>query len=235
MAYITKIIEPSRLYLVWQAPEGRSRARRVVGELINENAAVTFKYLTDTEDYTKALADGFDGYPAFNLKSAEHKNNVQEVFLRRLPAKSRSDFTKYLRKFGIRQDAEISDFSLLGYTEAKLPNDGFSIVNSYEDCREVCEFLTEIAGFRYYSGMDQEFFGEIIGKKVEFRPDDENEHDPNAVQIWCDERLIGYVNKIQAQSFRRWIDARCVQGSIDRANGDRRRPIVLVFVQVDCT
>ena len=69
---------------------------------------------------------------------------------------------------------------MLGYTEAKLPNDGFSLVNPLECQGDHFDLMIEIAGFRYY--LD-EHPPVQVGEVVSFKPEPTNEHDPNAVMV----------------------------------------------------
>ncbi len=231
MNVVHHLIEPDRLNLVWQAPEGLSRTRRRVAELLRMNGETSLRYLPETEDYQDAILNGFVGFPAFKPQKIEHKQGVVEIFMRRLPPRSRSDFNDYLTRLALPPNAEISDFSLLGYSEAKLPGDGFSIVNDFQDIDGPCEFLTEIAGFRYYPGMNLEI-GEVIGLTVGFESEPENQIDRNAVRVVAEGLKLGYVNRIQAQAFRRWIASNQVEAAIERINGTRERPRVHLFVKV---
>ncbi len=65
MNLITHIIEPQRLLLVWQGPEGGDRSRCIVAELLKTNHAIELHYLTQSEDFRKARQSGFEGHPAF--------------------------------------------------------------------------------------------------------------------------------------------------------------------------
>lgn len=233
MKLIRHIIEPRKLYLVWQAPEGKERLRRVVGQLFRENTQVLFQYLLHTPDFEAAKKNGFEGYVAFKTNDRVYSSGVLEVFMRRLPPRSRTDFGDYLRRLGLPPDAELSDFALLGYSEAKLPGDGFSIINSFEDCPDPCEFLTEIAGFRYYSGMTPDFLAKAVGMSVSFKPVDDNPYDEHAVQIYGGDTMVGYVNRIQAKSFRRWLVSNKIEATIERINEKKERPQVNVFVSVN--
>lgn len=94
MNLITHIIEPQRLYLEWQGPEGGDRSRRIVAELLRTDHMVELRYLTHSEDFRKARENGFEGYPAFPKTDRIYKDGVIETFLLRLPPRERSDFNK---------------------------------------------------------------------------------------------------------------------------------------------
>jgi hypothetical protein len=78
-------------------------------------------------------------------------DGVLAVLRRRLPPRNRSDFPDYVEGFRLPKDLEISDLALLALTTAKLPSDGFSIVDPLDPAIEQCDLVLEIAGFRYHA------------------------------------------------------------------------------------
>jgi len=231
MNTIKHIIEPKRLLLCWQAPEGVNRKRFIVGELIKSECNYTFRYLLDSGDIKEATVYGFQGYPAFKELNKEYNQGVMESFMRRLPPKSRGDFDKYLHLFRLPTTAQISDFSLLGYTGAKLPTDGFSITNPFDGLTEPCEFLLEVAGFRYFSDIKTKDLN--IGDPVSIQQDKDNQVDKNAIKIEYKGKKIGYVNRALTSTFSSWITSKTkIQAVIERVNGHPVRPLVYLFVSV---
>jgi hypothetical protein len=150
--WIQTICEPQRLLLAWQAsdPDGE-RTRFRVGELVLDGEDCILRY-SKGEQVDRARALGFSGYPAFDLAQVEHRKGVMAAFLRRLPPRSRADFEAYKAQFRLASGLALSDFALLAYTEAKLPSDGFSIVNPLADICGPCQFLLEVAGYRHNAG-----------------------------------------------------------------------------------
>src|SRR5262245_960870 len=135
--WIEHVVDPHRLFLAWQAPDQfGDRFRWAVGEISRDESNYTFRYLQGAEFESlnqgrteSALAAlGYRGYPAFKPRQTVHTQNVVGPFLRRVPPRGRSDFNDYKEQFRLRPDIEISDFALLGITEAKLPSDGFCLV-----------------------------------------------------------------------------------------------------------
>jgi hypothetical protein len=139
--WIEHVDEPARLILAWQAPDPeKDRLRWAVGELSRATGVATFKYF-DGDEFTRLnsgrrqdelRAAGFRGYPAFDVlhtPSGEFSDGVLEAFLRRVPPRSRSDFPRYLEHFRLRSSDGIGPFALLAVTEAKLPSDGFSLID----------------------------------------------------------------------------------------------------------
>jgi len=230
MNWITNIIEPPRLLLVWQPlSDAVSRSRRIVGEIIRDDSNYTFRYLPGTEDFNAACHLGFEGYPAFDISEREHTHGVLESFMLRLPPRKRSDFSKFLASFRIPAEAIVSDFALLGYSEARLPGDGFSIINPYDDAVAPCQFVSEVSGYRHHKGLEMEL---EVERELAFEPDRENPFDANAIKITVESVTIGYVNKCQTAAFSSWIRCGRVHATIDRKNGTTLKPRLLMFVSV---
>lgn len=228
MNVIQHIIEPNRLYLIWQAANEKDRKRKIVGEILRTEKGARLEYLVGTEDFTAAKEVGFEGYPAFPVGRDPHPEAVLETFLKRIPPRSRLDFPKYLENLRLPKDAEISDFALLGYSGARLPGDGFSVLPSFSDAQPPFEFLSEIAGFRYYAGLDDIEIGDV----AEFEKDLDNPHDSNAIKVFTRGKMIGFVNRIHAPCFSEWMDKYSVSAFVERINGTSARPLVYLFVQV---
>lgn len=236
--WIEHIVEPKRLYLAWQAPDHMgNRYRWAVGVIEPVAGAFHFRYLIDEKDFSdinqgRSLDElkslGYAGYPAFKWDRTIHKERVIETFLRRLPPRSRSDFGEYLQQFRLPPDANVSDFALLGLTGAKLPSDGFSLVDPLDPQAEVLDRVIEIAGYRYHRPETHL----RVDETVTFTPEPENPHDPRAVAIYARGKRVGYVNRLQAPAFRQWLETRKIEAQVERINGDQSRPLVYVFVRV---
>jgi hypothetical protein len=230
MNLITHIIEPQRLYLVWQGPEGGDRMRRLVAELRRTNHAIELHYLTQSEDFRKARESGFEGYPAFPKTDRVYKEGVIETFMLRLPPRERPDFNKYLESLRISPSVRISDFALLGYSGAKLPSDGFSIVHPFDDVDEPCEILTEVAGFRYYSGMDMQL---AAGMNATLQPEPNNPFDPQAIMVTINGKKVGFIGRGVLAAFHRWMNSGCeITAVIEKMNGRPERPSIMLFVSI---
>lgn len=236
---IEHLLEPQRLYLAWQAPDHLGdRVRWAVGVVERNDAVCSLRYFQSDREFEavnqgRSVEDlrplGFAGYPGFAWKDRVYTDGVLEAFLRRIPPRDRSDFSAYLEQFRLPDDRQISDFALLAYTGAKLPSDGFSLVDPLDADAETCDLLIEIAGFRYYGGELQP------GDPVRFEREPENNKDPQAVAVLQannDGYRVGYVNRLKAPTFARWLENRQVSGVIERLNGNPERPRAFVFVTV---
>jgi hypothetical protein len=234
LSTIEHIIEPSRLLLSWQAPEGGDRRRYLVGELRRRGGDADLLYLRQSKDYADAKAKGFSGeYPGFPADK-DHPG-VLAAFMRRLPPRQRGDFDKFLEAIRIPLGAEVSDFALLGYAGARLPGDDFSIIHPFDDANPPFEFLLLIAGYRYYQkDVPRESLKPGMAVKFEMEPD--NPYDPDAVRVVIldvSERAAGYVSLGLLPQFRQWmISGLGVEGTFERLNGTSERPLAYVFVAV---
>jgi hypothetical protein len=110
---------------------------------------------------------------------SEHRGGVLAAFLRRLPPRVRPDFAAYKAQFRLQPDLQLSDFALLAYTGAKLPSDGFTIVDTLEGMSPPCEIVLEVAGYRHYA--DKLSKTPTVGEKVELVAEPENKVDKQAI------------------------------------------------------
>ncbi len=227
-------IEPSRLKVIWQAVNSSVRTKFVVGELIRSDDKVSLTYFRLWPDFTQAQSLGFQGHPAFSINTPVHHHNVLEVLSRRLPPRHRADFATYLAKHRLQQVAHLSNFALLGYTGGHLPGDGFSFAIDFLHENLPHQFLMELAGFRYYAGMQVEI-SSIIGQYVHFQAEDNNPHDPFAVQIFLHGMLIGYVPRYYSLTFRYWLENFNVLGAIERIDGTLTKPQVHCMMHISST
>lgn len=232
MNFIDHVLEPKRLLLVWQGPEGSSRrSRYAVAELVRQSEdQVRFQYLVDTADFKNACAEGFINFPAFRKVEQIYDLGVVDTFIRRLPPRTRGDYKQYLEQFRLRPGTSISVFALLAYTGAKLPSDGFSIVDPLDDVSQAGELLIEVAGFRHVAKVPLEALSP--GDEVEFAPESGNAHDPYAVTVMTHGQKIGYVPRQQARAIRALQESRSLSARIERLNGSTARPVVYLFAEL---
>lgn len=237
--FIEHFSRSRRLVLAWEPPiHVRSRTRWAVGDLSATEEGFQFRYYSDAEfrsqNRDRSLAElksaGYVGYPAFGLpdETKLFTRNVIEAFARRVPTSSRSDFGAYLSYFGISPDIRISPFQLLGATEARLPSDGFTLVDPFDVAQDSCDAVIEVVGHRHYpvEGILSP------GDPLSFVAEPSNEFDKHAVQIWSQSACIGYVNRIQAPVVSSWIESRALSGTVARLNGNREKPRAYAMMHV---
>lgn len=231
MHFIEHIIEPTKLLLAWQSLDETHRTRYIVAELNLTDTGVNLVYLTNSKDFHKALEKGFEPYPAFPDLNKIYPN-VLDTFMRRLPPRSRGDFSQYLEGIRLKQDSKLSNFALLGYSGAKLLSDGFSIIHPFNNVKDECELLLEIAGFRHIEENNNAKI--VVGTPVTFSIVDEHEvtREP-AIRIMVDGKKLGYVNRALVLTVLEWIkDNRIWSAWIEKINGTPGRPAAYIFTQI---
>ncbi len=239
--WIENYPEPRRLFLAWQAPDQLGdRFRWAVGELsVLASGQFELRYFRAEDEFRarnqgRTSAEiaklGYGGYPAFGVKRETHRDGVSEVFLRRLPPTGRPDFGAYVSQFRIPPNTKASVPLLLSITEAKLPSDGFSIVDPLDPNAVAYDLMQEIAGYRYYAGTVAPLL--VPGRTVDVAAEPDNKYDPGAVAFSIDGEKVGNVNRLQAPAFLRWLESGSVTAVVERLNGRPDHPRAFLFVRV---
>jgi len=233
MRYIEHIIEPDRLLLSWQVSQSaKPRGRMFVAELIRQGDDADLVYLSDSEEFTQAKGLGFECYPGFPANQPRY-SKVLSAFMKRLPPRSRGDFDKYLNSLRIRPGTPISDFALLGYSGARLPDDNFTVIDPFENAAPPFEFLLYVQGYRYLK--DQLPPSRVaVDQEAIFQPEPENTIDPNAVKVLIQGEHAGYICRGLTNSFHQWLARGYhLTAHVERINGTEDRPDVYLFVTVN--
>lgn len=230
--------EPIQLVLAWQAPDGAEDRRRwQVGQVERGADGVQFRYFQGSE-FEAANAgrsveamrrQGFVSFPAFEYSPGKiFTDKVMETFGRRLPPQSRSDFARYLEYFSICPNEAPSGLTLFALTEARLPSDGFSLVDPLDPDLTAGEVPFEIAGFRH----EAKAVVPEVGQPLRLVPEPTNEHDGNAIQVFLGGQRIGYVNRIQAPVIGQWLGTRDLECVVLRFNGRPGAPRAYALLRV---
>ncbi len=239
-AWIEHPVEPHELILAWQAPDefrDEDRRRWEVGAVYREGASVRFRYFAEPEfgdrnfgrTLEKLRSYGFAGYPAFKFEPGRiYASDILETFERRLPPRSRADFKQYLDYFSIPENVEVSLLQLLAISEARLPGDGFSLIDPLDSSMPVGEVAFEIAGYRHESPH----ILPSLGEPLELRPEPSNAWDSRAVAVYLGDVRIGFVNKIQAPVVGTWLSTRDVECVLLRFNGRQGAPRAYALLRV---
>lgn len=232
MKYIEHIIEPEKLLLSWQTSQlRRNRGRMFVAELIRNENDADLLYLFDSDEFRSAQSLGFKEYPGFTSNQQKYEN-VLFAFMKRLPPRSRGDFGKYLDSLRIRKESKISDFALLGYSGAKLPDDDFTIIHTFGKAIPPFEFLLHVQGYRYY--MERLPFNSIkLGQIATFQAEPENEFDTKAIKIIIGGIHAGYICHGLTESFHKWFEMNYkIEASIEKKNGTEDQPEIYLYVSI---
>lgn len=239
--WITEASEPDHLILAWQAPdEFKDRARFAVGALTCRGGEVRLRYFGDSDEfarlnpgrtYSQMVDYGYAGYPGFLPDRPEYSAGVIEAFMRRLPPRTRPDFAAYEQHLRVRPGTELSDFALLGLSEAYLPSDGFSVVDPLDPDVDQRQLIVEVAGYRYYAAKAE---GPLptVGDRVAIVAEDDNTFDARAVAVMFQGHKIGNINRLQVETFRTWAAQARIEATVDRLNGRADRPRLFLFVRV---
>jgi hypothetical protein len=232
MRYIEHIVEPERLLLSWQTSQpGKGRGRMFVGELIRKRDDADLVYLLDSDEFQKAQSLGFKDYTGFSIEQRVHEN-VLFSFMKRLPPRSRGDFGKYLDSLRIPGDVEVSDFALLGYSGARLPDDDFTLIHTFVNAVPPFEFLLHVEGYRYYAER-LPFDGIELEQEAMFQAEPENQFDPKAIKIIMGGTHSGYVCRGLVDSFHKWFERGYkIEATVERKNGTEERPDIYLYVSV---
>lgn len=228
------------MFLAWQAPDHLGdRFRWAVGRLVAlDDGEFELSYFSGAEfsrfNQGRAYEDmaqlSYQGYPGLPLGKGPHQRGVARSFLRRLPPSSRSDYQDFLDQFRLSASTALSPAAVLARTEAKLPSDGFSVVDPLDPNDLECDLMLEIAGYRYYAGNLPT--APVLTSEVDVCAEPENEHDSGAVQIVYAGTKIGNINRLQAPTFLKWLGQREITACLERLNGRPERPRAFVFVKV---
>jgi hypothetical protein len=243
MRYIEHIVEPDRLLLSWQAKS--ERQRMFVAELIRNGDNADLVYLKKNEDFSKAQSLGFEGYPGkaqgsgfdshpgFTIEKEVHEN-VLGSFMKRLPPRSRGDFGRFLNALRIKSEAkdEISNFALLGYSGAKLPDDDFTIIHPFERASVPFELMLPVQGYRHYQeqlpldSLDTDM-------QADFEVEPDNKFDPEAIKIMINGLTAGYVCRGLTGSFHKWMKSGLtISAYVERINGTPQKPAIYLYVSI---
>ncbi len=232
MRFIEHIVEPDRLLLSWQGDQpGPDRRRMFVADLLRRDDDADLVYLTGTDDFARAQELGFKQYPGFNSERQEHKN-VLPSFMKRLPPRRRKDFPRFMGALRLRADSQISDFALLGYATARLPDDQFSVIHPFDNAGPPFELMVAVQGYRYH--LDAVPYSTIeTNLPASFEKESDNPQDSQAIRILINGAVAGYVCRGLVSSFHSWLDKGYrISASIERINGVPENPKIFLFVSV---
>ncbi len=232
MQFIEHIIEPDRLLLSWQTSSaGQERQRLFVAELVRKGDDADLIYLAGQDEFCLAKERGFENYPGFTTDKKEHKN-VLSSFMKRLPPRNRKDFPRFMESLRLRADARISDFALLGYSGAKLPDDDYTVIHPFTNAHPPFELLLPVQGYRYYL-QNVPYVTLSEGRIVHFEKEPGNLNDPQAIRIVIQDKTFGYVCRGLLDSFHSWLNSGYnITASIERINGKSDNPKIFLFVTI---
>jgi hypothetical protein len=188
--------ELGHIYLSWR--KGPGSRRHIVGVLKrNATEGVRFAYLK--EGVNKARADEFSPYTEFPDTEKEYKENVIEVFGKRIMKSERSDISDFYDFWEVDPKYKDDIFYLLAHTQGLNPADNFEFLAEYNPTKNL-RFLTDLAGlttFKLPVGSLE------AGDKLTYKPEPTNAFDKDAVLVLKDQTPVGYIKKIHCKVFQK--------------------------------
>ena len=229
---ITDPIQTRRALLTWQRPleQPGSRDRFAVAELLQCEGGVAFSYL-DEKGLAPALGTGFSGYPGLALGDSHEADTALDVLIRRLPPRNRPDFHDFMETFGLSPQADFSGLSLLAYTGARVTGDSFGVTETFEGFDRPFRYVFDVSGYRHYrnDALDLE-----IDEPVVFRHDPANVYDPHAIEATRQDGVrLGYINRLQAQTVREWLEHGSIDARVFRLGGRSAYPRLFIMADIE--
>ncbi len=183
------------------------------------------------EAISRAQSLEFEQYPGFNIEKKVHKN-VLTSFMKRLPPRNRGDFGRFLDALRLKSDVKISDFALLGYSGAKLPDDDFTVIHPFENAMPPFELILPVQGYQHYKEQ-LPLKALTTEMQATFETEPDNRIDPNAIKITINGILAGYVCRGLTDSFHKWMQlGLTISAYVERINGTEDKPKIYLYVSV---
>lgn len=175
---------------------GRSYGRIPIG-IIRSNVldGTTFQYIK--EGVREAKKKGFICYSEFPDLDKKYETNVLSVFAQRINNSDRTDIQEYYNFWEVPPIYKKNIFYLLAYTQGILPTDNFEFLAEFRGVKGL-KFVSEITGFSsnpLLAGMLHE------GETLRWELEPKNKFDSEAVALYKEDKLIGYVKKIHSHAF----------------------------------
>ena len=189
--------DTDKIYLTWK--KDTLSKRHIIGVLTRDDNQYFFKYLPG--NLAIAQQSGFSYYPAFDNTKKVYKENVIDVFARRLLNPARRDYDDFLKYWGA-ENYKDDIFAILGLTGAKLLTDNFEFIAPHQEYP--ASFNTNISWINVDSeqvvNSIKQLPIEVINQKIMLLPEPENEFDSNAVKVLFDNDKLGYIKSIHCKN-----------------------------------
>ncbi len=231
MNNVHNLLNTDTLFLTWQSHNNHN-LRYCVGTLRKVcNEKIEFTYNIGTEQFAEAESEGFVGYPAFKISEQVYDNDVLSTFFKRMPPRSRKDFTKYLLNHHLDSNFNGDDYQLLSHTGIQLPSDGFDIIPDLSKADIPFDYMMEVAGTRHNITF-AEFESIDIRTPITFVFEPTNSWDKDAISIYCGDMKVGYVNRLLCCSLKKLLADRTIESFVAKKSGTQDRPILHVLLRV---
>jgi len=183
-----------KIFVSWR--QGRGKSRYLIGELVRIGENFQFKYNFD--EVFKARKEGFESYPDFPDIQQTYNHNLPTVFKLRLMSRTRPDREQYL-SFWYANNPQFDWFDELGFTQGKLATDNFEFLADFPVVRGLI-FLSEAASLSHNKIKNEDI---EINDRLTFELDTNNEFDSEAVKLFKNNLLVGYVKRGHTKFFKK--------------------------------
>lgn len=231
MIRVHNTLKTNTLILTWQSNVNKN-SRFSVGTIkkLSEDQ-FEFSYNVNSEQFSDAIQEGFQGYPAFKISDGTYSNGVMSTFMKRIPPRSRKDFKKYLANHHLPNDFHGSDYELISHTGIQLPSDGFDVIPELSQATIPFDYMMEVAGTRYCISY-HDFEKLRIGSEITFEREPSNEWDCNATGMYCEGKKIGYLNRLLCMSMIDLLESKTVECVLAKKSGTVERPLIFALIKV---
>ncbi len=206
------------LFVAWHASEP-SPIWGPVGRLSYENGHYRFQYTHGAK-----LLSGFQPFDGMEiLEQVYESTELFPLFHNRLLPKSRSEYRDYLTWSGFDPDDPPEPLIILGRTEGRKQTDSVQMFPCPEPDSHGCYInLFFSHGLRYALPNAGPVLAELRAEdSLEMRPQPLNPVDANALAIFSDDTLLGYIPRYLSADVNRLIrecPGQDVRLTVDRVN-----------------
>ena len=224
-------------YLVWQSPKNHAQGtgrHYGIGILRADSSsdAVSFNYLSESEDFIQATENGFNGYTGIPLWRKDKNSSAFSLLQRRVPSPNRPDYEEYLARFGLHKKDSLTLLSVLACTGARQIGNPFSIAETFEGFDEPFQYIFDVSRRQHYAPQTP---NAEQGDEVFFDTEPDNKYDPLAVCLKdANGQTLGYINRCQVKKVQPWANANKITNArIHHVNGRRDYPRLFVMCDIN--
>ncbi|WP_455255329.1 HIRAN domain-containing protein [Porphyromonas sp.] len=180
----------SQLLLTWRLGPGKRRIHIGTLELAPEGD-ISFSY--NCEGLEQAKEYGFSHYTGLPLEEPIDGARALELFLRRVINTKRNDAARLLSFWGITEEMFSNKLYLLGATSGRMHSDEFEFLPVLRQMDKPYNFITDIAGIKYY---DLEHSEVKDGSPLKYELERQSSYDKYAVKVMDEQgHTLGYIKQ----------------------------------------
>ncbi|WP_020007168.1 HIRAN domain-containing protein [Salinicoccus albus] len=222
----------NKLWLIWQNEDTRKKYH--IGTLTKQKDHYFFEYSNKYKfrGLRDAQKNGYSYLFPFKDLDKKYRNSVMfPTFTKRLPSKSRPDYVKLLKMFGLDENA--SDMEILRITKGKTGVDNYEFITplTVEGNKLDTQFFIE--GIRHYD------FSDIANPEKYFEENPELNlikdpmvHDSTAIKILTkNNHVLGYIPAVYSKILTEMMDCTRLKLNVSHVNRDTL-PQLALYVNI---